>query len=225
MSRPLSIFVQVQPNESKGAVPFYKKLGFEQINDPQVNNGKAMIPHRLSSKLCPKTFIEEGECGMFLFHSFLDTTEETECNSPLPPQQNLVVPLDLLDNDDVKHDELGDTCGDCVWCYFPSPSKWPAMYFQGLLILKKGLPLLGKLLPPHEGGKILIPKMYDNIFNGSSPFIGNVLMRDRLRESQSKGTQWMTTGQLSAALALLIADGRYQEHVAIIDPSVMGRIQ
>ena len=35
----------------------------------------------------------------------------------------------------------------------------------------------------------------------------------------------MTTGQLSAALALLIADGRYQKHVAIIDPYIMGRIQ
>ena len=71
----------------------------------------------------------------------------------------------------------------------------------------------------------MIPKMYDNIFNGSSPFIGNALMRDWLRESQSKGKQWMTTGQLSAALALLIGDGHNQEHVAIINPSVMGRIQ
>ena len=99
-----------------------------------------MIPDWLSSMLCSNTFIEEGECGMFLFHSFLDTTEEMERNSPLPPQQNLVV---LLDNNDVKHDKLGGDCGNCVWCYFPSPSKWPAMYFQDLLILKKGLPYIG----------------------------------------------------------------------------------
>ena len=43
-------------------------------------------------------------------------------------------------------------------------------------------------------------------------------------EGKSVGTRWMSTGEVSAGLALLMADGRYSKDVVVIPPSYSGLV-
>ena len=64
---PISIFAQVQPEETEGAVPFYQSLGFEVMIDPLMNNGLSHIPNHLSTKFSKSEFIKSEEVKMLLF--------------------------------------------------------------------------------------------------------------------------------------------------------------
>ena len=103
---------------------------------------------------------------------------------------------------------------DKCWARFPPSSKSGiVMSNEDLRHAQRDLPFLNELFP--------LSTEHSLMESSAHAFHGEILMQQRLQESISEGTSWMKTGHIASALALLMCDGRYKDHAAIIPPTYM----
>ena len=252
---PISIFAQVQPEETEGAVPFYQSLGFEVMIDPLMNNGLSHIPNHLSTKFSKSEFIKSKEGKMLLFR-FVAGKANGMTNNQVSklvssvgsslPGKNVSSKSDIIDVDDVNDnkvsgnsdiidvvDDVNDNNTRDLDTGIGKSSIWcsfpPSANMP--LMSARDLFILLKDLPllgnllPHQGEEAFIEKRDYFPYNGRHFLTGEVKMLDRLKEDEEKGKEWMFTGHICAGLALMMSDERYKQHALIINPYLMKRIE
>jgi hypothetical protein len=252
---PISIFAQVQPEETEGAVPFYQSLGFEEMIDPLMNNGLSHIPNHLSTKFSKSEFIKSEEVKMLLFRFVVGKANGMTNNqvSKLVSSvgsssrgKNVSSKSDIIDVDDVNDnkvsskpdiievvDDVNDNNTRDLDTGIGKSSIWcsfPPSANMPLMSARDLLILLKDLpllgnLLPHQGEAEFIEKRDYFPYNGRHSLTGEVKMLDRLKEDEEKGKEWMLTGHICAGLALMMSDERYNEHALIINPYLMKRIE
>ena len=252
---PISIFAQVQPEETEGAVPFYQSLGFEEMIDPLMNNGLSHIPNHLSTKFSKSEFIKSEEVKMLLFRFVVGKANGMTNNQVSKlvssvgsslPGKNVSSKSDIIDVDDVNDnkvsskpdiievvDDVNDNNTRDLDTGIGKSSIWcsfpPSANMP--LMSARDLFILLKDLPllgnllPHQGEAEFIEKRDYFPYNGRHSLTGEVKMLDRLKEDEEKGKKWMLTGHICAGLALMMSDERYNEHALIINPYLMKRIE
>ena len=224
---PLRLYLQSQPL-MKEVSAYYAKLGFIQINDENVGHGKHMLPTVLSKRLDDGTFVEDAKPPMKLlclqYPRIGPVSSRTENDIPrivtlFSPSSEVASAVDLsVATPPAVPLKKAPNLASRHWCHFPSSQfadKKNQVTEEDFSSTIAGLTLWNWLVPP-SSYRLMPPERHT--------IHGEVLFGRRMWESKSSGTKWMSTGEIEAGLALLMADGRYSDDVVIIPPSYSGLV-
>ena len=218
---PLRLYLQSQPL-MKEVSAYYAKLGFIQINDENVDHGRHMIPTALSKRLDDGTFVEDAKSPMKLLclqYPCIVTSFSPSSGVASAVDLRVASAVDLsVATPPAATLKKAPNLGLRHWCSFP-PSQFLAKKHRitadDFSSTIAGLTLWNWLVPP-SSCRLMSPDKHT--------IHGEVLFGRRMLEGKSFGTRWMSTGEVSAGLALLMADGRYSKDVVVIPPSYSGLV-